>query len=509
MNTLLQTPSLLLLITISIPLIGATIIALLNKQPNKRDISMIITAIVTFLCVQQIYTLHQNERIIAETLLYISTDLSISFSVEPLGLIFALIASFLWVITSIYATGYMRGNKEPHQTRFYICFALAITSALGIAFADNLITLFIFYEIMTLCTYPLVTHHGNEEAKQGGRTYLGILMGSSILFLLPAILWTWHISGTLTFNPSGIIPLTTNPTSVAILFALFMYGVGKAALMPLHRWLPAAMVAPTPVSALLHAVAVVKAGVFSIVKIILYVFGTDTLVQFGQSNVWAGGGWLTYVAGATILLASIVALKQDNLKKRLAYSTISQLSYIIMAISLLTGKAIVAAAFHIAAHAFSKITLFFAAGSIYTASKRKYVSELDGIGKRMPITMVAFTIGALSMIGIPPTVGFISKWYMLQGAFNVESYFVIAVLIISTVLNALYFLPIIYSAFFKPEVPRKDNKTPNNGEAPNSILIAITLTSIITIILFIEPEIFLDLAKQLITPPTAIEVIHE
>ena len=359
---------------------------------------------------------------------------------------------------------------------------------MGIAMAGNLITLFICYELLTLSTYPLVTHKGDEAAKKAGRVYLGILLSTSIGFFLLAILWTWHLTGTLDFKVGGILSGKVAGPELIILLFLFIYGIGKAALMPMHRWLPAAMVAPTPVSALLHAVAVVKAGVFSVVKIVVYIFGLDTL------KMSAGADWILWIASFTILTASIIALQQDNLKRRLAYSTISQLSYVILAVFILAPLSTVAAALHIAAHAFGKITLFFAAGSIYTASHKTNISQLNGIGYRMPWTMAAFSIGAISMIGLPPTAGFLSKWYMLMGAFQEQHVVAILVIIASTLLNAAYFIPIIYAAWFKQ--PDKDSAS--HGEAPWAMVMALMMTASFTLLLFIFPDIPLHLAMSLI-----------
>jgi len=269
-----------------------------------------------------------------------------------------------------------------------------------------------------------------------------------------------------------------------------MFGIGKAALMPVHRWLPAAMVAPTPVSALLHAVAVVKAGVFSVVKVIVYVFGIDNIAGMASVN------WLPAVAAFTIIAASVIALRSDNLKRRLAYSTVSQLSYVVLGAAMLAPLSVIGAAFHIAAHAASKITLFFAAGAIYTAAHKTEVSQLDGIGRRMPITMTAFTVGALSLIGIPPAAGFISKWYMISGAASNGQIWVIAVLVVSTLLNAAYFLPIVYAAFFRP--PQTDAV---HGEAPVSMLIALVTTALLTLGLFFFADLPLQLSRQLVEAP--------
>jgi multicomponent Na+:H+ antiporter subunit D len=385
----------------------------------------------------------------------------------------------------------MRANGEANQTRFYVCFALALAATIGIAFAANAFTLFIFYEALTLVTYPLVTHHGTDSARKGGRVYLAVLIGTSVVFLLPALIFTWHTTGTTDFRDGGILAGKLDPVAMAALLALYMFGIGKAALMPFHGWLPAAMVAPAPVSALLHAVAVVKAGVFSVVKVVVCLFGTEALGNGVSTD------WLVAISGFTILAASVVALNADNLKRRLAYSTVSQLSYVVLATALLAPLSLVGAALHIAAHALGKITLFFAAGAIYTASHKTEVSQLDGIGRRMPWTMGAFTIGALSMIGLPPAVGFVSKWYMLSGAMAQAEWAAVVVIVASTLLNAGYFLPVVYRAFFV--APRAGDA--RHGEAPLSIVLALTLTAAGTIALFFLPEVPLALARDAIGVP--------
>ena len=477
----------LLILALLLPLIGSIVIVLCHKHPNLRESATLLTASCLLVIVYSLLSSVLDGKRPQLTLFEILPGLDLSLRLEPLGMLFACIASLLWLISSIYSIGYMRGNKETHQTRFYLCFAIAIASTMGIALSANLLTLFIFYETLTLSTYPLVTHKGNGEAKQSGRLYLGVLLTTSICLLLPAIIWTQTLAGTTDFRAGGILPTTLDRVSLLTLFMLFAYGIGKAALMPMHKWLPAAMVAPTPVSALLHAVAVVKAGVFSVVKITSYIFSPAVLSESLDINL------VLYLAGFTIIAASIVALKADNLKQRLAYSTISQLSYVILATALLVPISILGAAIHILAHAFGKITLFFAAGAIYIVSHRQHVSELNGIGQRMPITMFAFAVGSLSMIGVPPTAGFLSKWYILQGAFSIENWTAVMVIIISTLLNAGYFLPIIYAAFFKEPVPAEDAGV---SEAPLPIVIALSFTALMTIILFIFPDITL----RLLTP---------
>ena len=414
------------------------------------------------------------------------TMIVVALAVPFLGA--ALVASSLWIVNSLYSIGYMRANREAKQTRFYVCFALALAATLGIAFAANVFTLFLFYELLTLITYPLVTHHGTEQARLAGRVYLGVLLGTSVCLLLPAVVATWHIAGTTDFRPGGILDGRLSAPALAGLLALYVLGIGKAAVMPVHRWLPAAMVAPTPVSALLHAVAVVKAGVFCVVKVVVYVFGADHLAGAGAAD------WLVYVAGFTILAASVVALFADNLKRRLAYSTVGQLSYVVLATAILAPVSLVGAALHVAAHAVGKITLFFAAGAIYTAAHKTEVSQLDGIGRRMPWTMGAFAVGALSMIGLPPAVGFVSKWYMLSGAMATAQWAAVAVIAASTLLTAGYFAPIVYRAFFRKAAD--DGHAPH-GEAPLPMVLALACTAAATVLLFFLPGVPLDLARAM------------
>ncbi|MFA7282802.1 MAG: monovalent cation/H+ antiporter subunit D family protein [Sterolibacterium sp.] len=478
-------------LALAIPLVGAVGIVLASRWPNLREGVTLTTAVLLLACVYQILDPVLAGERPAVVLFELLPQLPVAFRVEPLGMLFALIASGLWVVNSLYSIGYMRGNHEAHQTRFYLCFALAIAATLGVAFAGNLLTLFLFYELLTLVTYPLVTHAGTEKAKTGGRVYLGILMGTSVVFFLPAVIYTWHVAGTTDFRLGGILPAGMDKGAVMILLALFMFGIGKAALMPFHRWLPAAMVAPTPVSALLHAVAVVKAGVFSVLKVIVFVFGLDVLA--GTTD------WLVAISGFTIIAASVVALNADNLKRRLAYSTVSQLSYVILAAAVLAPLSVVGATLHIAAHALGKITLFFAAGSIYTASHKTEVSQLNGIGRRMPWTMTAFGIGALSMIGLPPAAGFVSKWYIVSGAVAQSHWLALGVIIASTMLNAGYFLPILHRAFFRPL--SDDALAHPHGEAPLPIVLALSVTAAGTLALFFFPDVPLALAKQLVALP--------
>jgi len=463
-------------LAILVPLAGALLIVLAGRRPNLRETMTLVTAVTLLAVVVRVAWSLGEPGITEVTVLEMLPGLGIAFHAEPLSILFALLASALWIVTSVYSIGYMRGNQEQHQTRFYACFAIALAGAMGVAFAANLLTLFVFYEVLTLSTYPLVAHKGDEKARQGARTYLGILLATSIGLLLPAVLWTYSIAGTLDFRPGGILAGNIADGLAPVLLFLFVLGVGKAAVMPVHRWLPAAMVAPTPVSALLHAVAVVKAGVFTITKVVVYIFGLDFLAAVSAQEL------LVYLVGFTIIAASIVALRQTNLKRMLAYSTISQLSYIVLAALVLAPLAEIGTALHILAHAFGKITLFFAAGAIYVASKKTEIPQLSGIGKRMPWTMTAFAIGGLSMIGVPPTAGFVSKWYMIAGALQHDNYFMLAVLVTATALNAAYFLPIIFRAFFETEdePPKKDH-----GEAPWPMVAALATTAALVLLFFV------------------------
>ena len=423
------------------PLVGAASIRLLDRRPNLREAATIAAAAVTFLAVLRVFVAVDAGERPALALFDIVPGLPLHFVVEPLGMLFALVASFLWIVTSFYSIGYMRGHHEEDQTRFYVCFAVAISAALGVAMAGNMLTLFVAYEALTLSTYPLVTHHRSEESMRAGRVYLGILLATSIGLQLVGIVWTWIAAGTLEFTPGGVLTGKVDGLALAVLLFLYMYGIGKAALMPLHRWLPAAMVAPTPVSALLHAVAVVKAGVFAVLKVAIYIFGIDHLRETGAST------WLMYAAGFTIVAASAVAITKDNLKARLAYSTVSQLSYVVLGAALATTWSVVGGAMHIAMHAFGKITLFFCAGAIMVASHKTEVSGMAGLGRRMPVTFAAFAVGALSVTGLPPLGGAWSKWSIGLGAAEAGELFFIVVLMVSSLLNVAYLIPVAARAF--------------------------------------------------------------
>ena len=431
-----------ILCSILMPLVGILGNLVLRKSINLRDTFTFLVSVLTFGSVFIVFILTggvQNEEL---SLFMVLPNLDIAFKVEPLGLLFALVASGLWMLTHLYGIGYMRGNNEARQSQFFAFFCLAIFAVMGICFAANMFTLFLFYEILTLSTYPLVAHKGDPLSVSGARVYLGILLGTSIVFLLTGLIWTYALVGHLDFVAGGILNGKIAVGLLPILLGLYAFGIGKAALMPLHRWLPAAMVAPTPVSALLHAVAVVKAGVFTMLKVGVYIFGIDFLAESGASQ------WLIWLAAISIILASLFALMQNNLKKRLAYSTVSQLSYVTLAMALATPMAAMGGGMQIAMHAFGKIALFMCAGAIYVVTKKTDVSELSGLGRKMPITFIIFAIASFSIIGLPPFGGSWPKFLLILGAVDTGYFSIIAVLMISSLLNVAYLLPIVGRGFF-------------------------------------------------------------
>jgi multicomponent Na+:H+ antiporter subunit D len=463
-------------LALGLPLLSAALIPAFRNRPNLREALTLISSGGLFAAVASLLPRVLDGARPGFELIEVLPGLALAFEVEPLGMLFALVASSLWIVTSVYSIGYMRGHREQHQTRFYAFFAVAIFGALGVAFARNMFTLFLFYELLTLSTYPLVTHHRTEEARRAGRVYLGVLLSTSVGLLLLGMVWTWSLAGTLEFTAGGILAGTASDREIVVLLALFAFGIGKAALMPFHRWLPAAMVAPTPVSALLHAVAVVKAGVFTVMKVCVYLFGTGLLRESG-ANVW-----LIYAAVATLILASFVALTKDNLKARLAYSTISQLSYIVLGAALANAWGILGGSLHIAMHAFGKITLFFCAGAFYVAAHKTEVSEMRGIGRSMPVTTFAFFIGSLSVIGLPPLGGTWSKWFLMLGAAEAHQVVALGALMLSTLLNIAYLMPLVVRGFFR--APEPTGTPVVFKEAPLLCVIPLCITATACVALF-------------------------
>jgi multicomponent Na+:H+ antiporter subunit D len=410
---------------------------------------------------------------------------------DPLGLLFALLASALWIVTTVYSIGYTRTLQEHAQTRYFAAFALSLLATVGVALAGNLLTFFAFFELLTVVTYPLVIHRESPEAMRAGRLYLGYTLGGGTA-LLGAVAWTMALAGHGEFRAGGILDgAPASGATLWALFLLFLVGCGvKAAVMPLHVWLPVAMIAPTPVSALLHAVAVVKAGVFGMVRMTGFVFGPGLLADLGAATL------LTWLALLTVVLGSLVALAQDNLKRLLAFSTVSQLSYVVLGAALGTPTALAGGVLHIVSHALLKITLFFCAGALYVTAHLERVSQLGGIGRRMPLTMGAFTVAAFMLAGLPPGPAFVSKWRLLTGAVESGAWAAAGALLASTLLSVAYFTPIVVRAF-GPALSGQGHAG-GHGEAPLTVLVPLLLTAAAGLVLGLAPDAgghFLALAR--------------
>jgi len=363
---------------------------------------------------------------------------------DAFAMLFSTLSALLWLVTTLYAIGYLEGSK--HRSRFFGFFSLCVASTLGVAMAGNLITFFIFYELLTLSTYPLVVHKGSSKALAAGNVYLRYTLGGGAVLLI-GIGWMYAVAGPLDFTQGGALAALgmERHATLSLIFLLLILGFGvKAALVPLHGWLPLAMVAPAPVSALLHAVAVVKAGAFGIVRVVYDVYGVTFAHALGVTQV------LAILAAVTIIWGSLRALVQDDLKRRLAYSTVSQVSYIALGVAIAGPIATIGGIVHLVHQGLMKITLFFCAGNLAEMLGIAKISQMDGCGRRLPGTMLAFTLAAFGMIGAPPLAGFISKWYLGLGGLEAGQGWVIYILIASTLLNAAYFLPILYRAWFCP-----------------------------------------------------------
>lgn len=468
-----------------------------GDRPNLREFWSVLAGVIKFSIVISMVPAIMSGNTVEYTLVTFYEGIDIKFRVDAFGLLFATVSSFLWIITTFYSIGYMRSTNEHSQTRYFACFAISLGSAIGVAFSANLITLFVFYEFLSLATVPLVGHKETPEALEGARKYFLYLLSLSKTLLLGGIFIVFMVAGSTDFQSGGLLKNVSGSPLLFAAFFLFLYGFAKGGVMPAHNWLPSAMVAPTPVSALLHAVAVVKVGVFSILRVVFHIYGVDAMSRMGIGITAA------YVVSFTILMGSIIALSKDNIKARLAYSTVSQLSYVILGAVLLTSSSMVGGILHIANHAFSKITLFFCAGSLYCAAHKTEVSQLSGIGKKMPWTMAAFFIASLSMIGVPPAAGFTSKWYLALGSIEAGQIPILMILLVSTVLNAAYFLPITYKAFFEKEQESEGHGHGDHGhheevrEIP-MVMIPLVVTAIISLLIGIYPDYFLSLAQEVI-----------
>ncbi len=476
-------------VAIMVSMIAVPLILLSGRRPNLREFWTLAAAFVKFGLVLYLLPAALDGRIAEFTIVQIAQGIDLQLRADPMGMFFALVASSLWILTSFYSIGYVRGAHEKKQTRYFASFAVCLSATIGIAFAANLLTFLIFYEILSLATYPLVVHKESDEAYRSGRMYLVYALTAGVV-LIAAIGWTYVMAGNVDFKPGGLLEgVIQDPWIAKTLFLMFMAGVGvKAGIMPLHSWLPRAMVAPTPVSALLHAVAVVKSGVFGVIRVVGFVFGPELMHAFGLNLI------LAVLAGITVIVASLIALRQENLKALLAYSTVGHLSYIVLGMALLSADGFTGGIMHLANHATMKITLFFCAGAIYVNLHKTEISQLDGIGRAMPWTMGMFTIGALGLAGVPPINGFVSKWFLCLGALQADQLLIVGIFLVSGLLNAAYFFPIIYRAFLRTG----DASVAHYKEASPLMVVPICVVGALSVLLGLFPNLlfnFYDLAS--------------
>jgi multicomponent Na+:H+ antiporter subunit D len=481
---------LLILLALALPPFSAAVSYAVGRMPDVRETLTLVACIglcvITISMFMRVGAGDAPEMVVAQPM----PGLEIAFRLEPLGALFAVMASVLWAVNSLFSIGYMRGAREANQTRFYMCFALAMLGVMGVAMAANLFTLFIFYEFLTLSTYPLVAHKGNEAARRAGRIYLGTLVGASVVLFLPGIIGVASVAGSTTFTPGGLLSGTTSTVIANVLLLLLVFGAAKAALIPLHGWLPEAMVAPAPVSALLHAVAVVKAGVFTILKISAYIFGPELITALPAAT------WILWLAAATIVISSLVALSKDDLKARLAWSTVGQLSYITSAAMLPFASGLVAGGLHMVVHAAAKITLFMCAGAIYVATGAAKVSEMGGAGRRMPILFTFLFTASLSVIGLPPMGGMWSKFLLVDASFGSGEWLTATAIIVSSLLSVAYFFPVAFNALFAPAGVKGPEFT-RPGGAPGAALTAAGVTAIGCLGLFVAAGFIADYLEPL------------
>jgi multicomponent Na+:H+ antiporter subunit D len=448
---------------IATSLLAALLTFPLEEQQARLRIAINLSGAVLKLVLVAVMVLAAMKGTLFESRLPFLPGIDLVFRADFLALLFVSLSAVLWLVTTAYAIAYLQDS--PHRSRFFGFFSLCVTATMGIALAGNLITFFIFYEMLTLVTYPLVVHRGTAASLNAGRVYLLYTLGGGIA-LLVGIAWLHGIAGPVEFTSGGVLePFgEAHRATLITIFALLMAGLGvKAAIVPLHGWLPQSMVAPAPVSALLHAVAVVKAGAFGIVRVVYDVFGLRFAESLGVLMP------LAIMAAITIIYGSLRALAQDDLKRRLAYSTVSQLSYIALGTAIVGALSTMGGLVHLIHQGVMKITLFLCAGVLAETLGIHKVSEMRGVGRRMPLTMAAFSIAAFGMIGVPPVAGFVSKWYLGLGAAQAGQEWVIAILVTSSMLNALYFLPILRSAWFcEPDAPWSPRETRMEG---NSVLV--------------------------------------
>lgn len=456
---------------------GIIIFFLPENAIRARTVLNLLGAVLKLVLVAFVYLGYRSGEVYVFTF-QVTVDLHFMLRVDALALLFAGLSSVLWLVTTIYAIGYLEGS--PNRRRFFGFFSMCVTASTGIALSGNLVTFFVFYEFLTLATYPLVVHRGTRKAVEAGRNYLFYTIGGGTVLFVGIVALT-VLAGPVEFVQGAQLAnfIESHPLELKLIFWMMLAGLAvKAAIFPVHGWLPVAMVAPAPVSALLHAVAVVKAGAFGIIRLIYDVYGVELAMELSVLPP------LAFLAAFTIIYGSLRAIAQDDLKKRLAFSTVSQLSYIALGAAVPGMLSSVGAIVHLVHQGIMKITLFFCAGVIAETTGVSKVSELNGIGRRLPLTMAAFTIGAFGMIGLPPVAGFISKWYLSVGAFSGGHPWVVVILLGSSALNAIYFLPIIYAAWFKePPTEGWPDKRPNRRfEAPWMLLFPPLITAIFSLV---------------------------
>jgi multicomponent Na+:H+ antiporter subunit D len=488
MNEAVSQSSSLPLLALLVSMAAVPAILLCSQRPNLREFWTLAAAVAKFGLVLALIPAVRRGESPGIQVLELAPGISLVLAADALGLLFALVASGLWIVTSIYSIGYMRDAGEKRQTRYYASFALSLSSTVGVAFAGNLLTFLVFYELLTLATYPLVIHKESPAAIRAGRMYLAYALTAGLLFMAGTA-WVYGQTGSIEFQAGGSIPSGAfSGNQIKILFALFLLGVGvKSAIMPLHSWLPAAMVAPTPVSALLHAVAVVKSGVFGVLRLTGFVFGPETMAAFGLNAV------LALFAGVTVITASLIAMRQDNLKARLAYSTVGHLSYIVLGAALFSPAALMGSLLHLSAHAVMKITLFFCAGAIYVRTHKTEISQLDGLGWTMPWTFCAFTVASLGLAGVPPLNGFVSKWWLCLGTVETGHGLALGVFLVSGLLNAGYLFPIVLRGFFRPAPPDIPHAQGRRPEGTWWMVLPLGLTSAMVLLFGLFPNFPLPL----------------
>lgn len=484
-------------IAVAIPMIAALLIMLFGDKvkPNIRESITMAASILMAVTVFSMAGLVLGGQSLDITIIEIVDGINLRFKTDAMGMVFACVASGLWIVTSIYSIGYMRGHGEKNQTGYFAAFAMCLCGAIGICFASNLITFFIFYEILTVATYPLVVHYRDNKGIKSGRKYLTYTLASGQLFFA-GIVYVYVKTGTTEFAAGGFLQGQIDDGVALVLFIVMIVGGAvKAGVMPLHSWLPSAMVAPTPVSALLHAVAVVKAGAFCVIRVMGYTFGPELCKSSGASEI------MCWAAVFTIIVSSLIAIQKDNLKARLAFSTVGQLSYIVLGVAIMTPAALTGAIYHIVAHASIKITLFMCAGAIFVTTHKSEVSQMRGIGRRMPLTMTVFTVASLGIAGLPFLVGFVSKMNIMAGAFDAGKPLFVVVLIASALLALTYLVPVSYIAFTSKNINSdfEDYHMSLKGEANWKMLVPLIITGILSIILGVMPNFgvhLFDLAQM-------------